>query len=65
MLNIPITCPFCGKEYIVEVPEDGYYNWQDGELIQNAMPEVSPEVRESLISGICENCWINMFGGDD
>lgn len=63
MIEITITCPFCGKEYTVEVPEDGYEKWQAGEFIQNAMPNVSPEVREALISGICENCWINMFGG--
>lgn len=57
MLTIDIKCPFCGKEYQVEVPEKGYERWLDGALIQNAMPEVSPKVREALISGICENCW--------
>ena len=64
MIEIEVTCPFCGKTYTVEVPEDGYRAWQAGELIQRAMPEVSPEVREALISGICERCWIETFGGE-
>lgn len=63
MVEITVQCPFCGKEYSVEVPEEGYNKWVAGELIQRAMPDVSPEVREALISGICENCWANTFGG--
>lgn len=63
MVEITVQCPFCGKIYIVEVPEDGYDRWQMGEKIQNAMPDVAPEVREALISGICETCWNKTFGG--
>lgn len=63
MIEVNVKCPFCGKEYTVRVPEEGYNRWQAGELIQLAMPTVSPEDREALISGICENCWINTFGG--
>lgn len=64
MIEIEVMCPFCGKTYVVEVPEDGYDRWQEGELIQHAMPDVSPEVREALISGICEDCWNNMYRGE-
>lgn len=63
MMTVSVKCPFCGKEYEVEVPEEGYNRWQNGELIQVAMPDVAPEVREALISGICESCWIDTFGG--
>lgn len=65
MITVNVKCPFCGKDYEVEVPKDGYEAWQRGELIQVAMPDVSPEIREALISGICETCWINTFGGDE
>lgn len=64
MLEIDVRCPFCGKKYTVKVPETGYKKWQEGTLIQLAMPDVSPEDRESLISGICTTCWIKTFGGD-
>ena len=63
MLVINVKCPFCHKEYTVEVPADGYNRWMAGELIQRAMPEVSADVREALISGICRDCW-NWCGGD-
>ena len=64
-IEVRVRCPFCGKTYEVTVPEDGYRRWQDGELIQRAMPEVSPTDREALISGICEECWNKTFGGDE
>ena len=63
MMTIPVKCPFCHKEYTVEVPTDGYNRWIGGELIQRAMPEVSADDREALVSGICSDCW-NIFGGD-
>ena len=36
-----------------------------GELIQNAMPYLSPDEREILISGICGRCFDEMYGEDD
>lgn len=63
MMTIPVKCPFCHKQYAVEVPADGYIRWKRGELIQRAMPDVSPDDCEALISGICRDCW-NWFGGD-
>lgn len=58
-------CPFCGKSHEVECNEDDYLDWQDGELIQNAMPYLSAQEREYLITGICEDCWSRMFDGMD
>lgn len=63
MLVINVKCPLCHKEYTVEVPADGYVRWNGGELIQDAMPDVSPDDREALISGICRDCY-NWCGGD-
>ena len=50
-------CMFCGKTGTVEVPEDGFQKWRDGVLIQDAMPDVSKEVREVLITGTHPECW--------
>ena len=55
-------CPFCGKVTEIEVPLIGYLDWEDGELIQNAMPNLSAEQREMLISGMCEECQKTFFG---
>ena len=54
--TVEIHCPICGKTHYVEVNESAYWKWQDGILIQNAMPELTPTEREQLISGICPKC---------
>lgn len=61
-IEVVTTCPFCGEDHIVTVPEDGYNRWIRGEKIQIAMPEVPAEDREMLISGICPTCWNKTFG---
>lgn len=62
-LTVVIGCPFCRKEHHVKVNEDAYYRWQNGELIQNAMPDLSPTEREQLISNLCPECQEIIFGG--
>ena len=54
MEKIQIICesPISGKETIVEVPAEGYNKWINGELIQVAMPELTPSERETLIFGL-------------
>ena len=39
--------------------------WENGELIQNAMPYLSADEREVLISGTCGPCFDRMFGGEE
>lgn len=56
------TCPICSNCSDVEVPAKGYMEWQNGVLIQQAMPELSATLREQLISGICGPCWDRSFG---
>lgn len=59
------SCPFCGKTHEVLVNEDDYYDWQDGELAQNAFPYLSADEREMLITGICPTCWDGMFDDEE
>ena len=59
------VCPVCGKTFEISIPTDDYINWQCGELIQDAMPYLSPSNREFLISGICGECQEKIFGGDE
>ena len=35
--------------------------WVDGELVQNAMPELSAEEREFLMTGITPDEWDSVF----
>lgn len=58
---IAVHCPICRTTSSIEVPADGYERWQNGELIQNAMPDVSIAVREQLLTGIDDACWQSMW----
>jgi hypothetical protein len=65
MMDVICECPFCGKTYDVKVPVDGYLAWANGKTIQEAMPNISAEVRESLISGLCSSCQKEFFIEDE
>jgi len=58
---VTTKCPFCGKIRSDEFPEFGYNSYITGENIQNAMPDVSVDLREIIISGICPKCWDDTF----
>ena len=66
MLKIKTTCPICNEVHYVMVDEIGFMRWQEeGEPIQFALPELSADDREMLLSGICPTCWDKMFGVDN
>ena len=60
-MDIEVTCHNCNKDYPIEVSVEGYEKWEEGELIQNALPELSSGERELLISATCDECWDEMF----
>lgn len=61
--TVHIICPFCRREHYVEdVPVRGFDRWQDGELIQRALPDLTPTQREQLISNLCPDCQRKVFG---
>ena len=64
-MKVECRCPMCGKINTVEITESQWWRWQMGEHIQNVAPELSPDEREMLISGICPKCWDNMFGAEE
>lgn len=62
IVNVKGNCVFTGEEYQCSVPLDGLKKWQDGTAIQQAMPNVSADDREFLISGISPAGWKSTFG---
>ena len=62
---VALTCPFCGADHEVEVNLVAYYKGMGGELIQRAMPDLTPTEREQLISHICPKCQDSIFGTDE
>ena len=64
--EVVVVCPFCHKATTIQVVEKDYYAWKfDGVLIQNAMPYLPANVREMLISGMCDECQEKMFSSSE
>ena len=55
-------CSVCGKMNKVEVYKADFEAWQNGELIQKAMPYLSANEREIIQTGTCAKCWDKLFG---
>ena len=49
-------CPFCGTQGEVDVVTGDLKAWQQGVLIQRAMPYLSADERELVKTGICSKC---------
>ena len=58
------TCQVCKNQVEMQVHVEDVTAWENGELIQNAMPYLSADEREVLISGTCGPCFDKMFGED-
>lgn len=55
----------CGEVKQVVVSTLAYDAWQGGVLIQRAMPGLSVDQRELLISGTCGECWERIFPAEE
>lgn len=63
-MKITRKSPFSGKinSMEIDVTQDQIDRWQNGELIQNAMPNLTPDEREFIKTGIEPEEWDSMFG---
>jgi hypothetical protein len=64
-ITVNIICHMCSALTTFNVPRDGYQAWQEGTLIQKALPGLSPSQRELLISGTCDTCFDKLFAEED
>lgn len=65
MMTIVCECPFCGKEYEVNVKLEDFLAWRQGGLVQNCFPYLSATERESLVSQMCPKCQAKVFGTEE
>lgn len=56
-ITISGPCVFTKKEYSATVPKAGYMAFRYGEMVQIAMPTVSDNDREFILSGISPTGW--------
>ena len=56
--------PFSGNKNVmnIDVTEEQIASWQGGQLIQEAMPNLSADEREFVKTGITPEEWENTFG---
>lgn len=62
---VAVPCRLCKEVTDLTVNIEGFVAWQGGKLIQDALPELSADQRELLISGTCDKCWNEMFPSDE
>jgi hypothetical protein len=66
-MKITRKSPFTGKTNTLEinVTEEQLIDWQSGTLIQHAMPHLTPDEREFIMTGITEEEWDELFSEDE
>ena len=62
---VAVDCVQCKETHHLTVGAADLTNWENGELIQNAMPYLTADEREVLISGICGPCFGGLYGGGE
>ena len=49
----------------INVTQEQIANWESGMLIQSAMPNLTPDEREFIMSGMTPQDWEHLYGRDD
>ena len=67
MFTIDTTCPICRKSHAVKIRRvSDYHEFAfGGKHVQDALPYLSAEEREMLITGICGACWNTLFADEE
>jgi len=64
--KIAVKCPRCEREYILPCNKEDLIAFQNGEkLAQEAFPYMPAQYREMLISGLCPECWDEIFSDEE
>ena len=63
MMTITRTDPLTGKINFLslDITEEQVHSWHNGELIQNAMPNLTADEREFIMTGITSDSWDKLF----
>ena len=68
-MNITKRDPLTGKLNTkdIDITYDQLKAWDygKGDLIQNVMPNLTPDEREFIMTGILPDSWTNVFGKDE
>lgn len=59
------ACKFCGKEVTVQAEEEKFLRFDAGAHVQDVFPDLRVNYRELMISGICGECFDQIFENDE
>jgi hypothetical protein len=60
-----VTCMMCKRTETINANWTDYQAWLGGKLIQDALPYLTPDERELLMSRICGRCFDYLYGEED
>ena len=65
-MKITRVSPFSNKKTTLEIDVTARQiaSWEKGELIQDAMPNLTPDEREFIKTGVTPDEWDDVFGVD-
>ena len=65
-MKITRVSPFSNKKstFEIDVTARQIASWERGELIQDAMPNLTPDEREFIKTGVTPDEWDDIFGVD-
>lgn len=63
--NGQVTVSRTGTDFTVTVTTEAYDNWRNGMLPQRALPSLTKDQREFLISGYTQEEWDELFDGEE
>jgi uncharacterized protein (DUF779 family) len=50
------------NEMNLDITEEQYFSWKNGELVQKVFPQLNSGEREFIVSGITPKEWKEVFG---
>ena len=65
LYNFTLGCIKCKSEHTVSLNGSDLYQYNQGKYIQEAFPYISQDMREMMMSGICDTCWQITFPPED
>ena len=60
-----IPCIYCQTTITLQITGHQVWAYNNGEHIQDVLPDETPTVREQFISGTGGTCWDKMFPEDE
>jgi predicted RNA-binding Zn-ribbon protein involved in translation (DUF1610 family) len=64
LVDFEATCPMCGKKQVIKVHPVSLVAYENGALVQDAFANLTPAERETIVSGICPDCFSELFDSE-